>query len=61
VSWSTANTAVLDEGRRVLIADPQRFDAVSVVGVDEHVVSHEALLFRMEVGALDRFAVAAAW
>jgi hypothetical protein len=28
--------------------------------VDEHVVRHEALLFRMEVRDLDRFAVAAA-
>ncbi len=60
VSWTTANTAVLDEGRRVLIADPHRFDGVQAVGVDEHVVRHEALLFRMEVGDLHRFAVAAA-
>ena len=37
VSWNTANDAVLAEGRRVLIDDPQRFDAVKVIGVDEHV------------------------
>ena len=49
VSWNTANTAVLAEGRRVLIDDPNRFDGVTVIGVDEHVVRHEALLFRMEV------------
>jgi transposase len=40
VSWNCANTAVLDEGRRVLIADPGRFDGVSVLGVDEHVWRH---------------------
>jgi transposase-like protein len=40
VSWNTANQAVLDEGRRVLIADPRRFDGVSVIGVDEHVWRH---------------------
>ena len=39
---------------------PHRFDGVAVIGVDEHVVRHEALLFRMEVRDLDRFAVAAA-
>ena len=60
VAWNTANTAVLTEGRRVLIDDPARFDGVRVLGVDEHVVRHEALLFRMEVRDLDRFAVAAA-
>ena len=37
VSWSTANNAVLDEGRRVLIEDPARFGCVRVLGVDEHV------------------------
>ncbi len=60
VLWNTANDAVLAEGRRVLIDDPGRFDDVTVIGVDEHVVRHEALLFRMEVKDLDRFAVAAA-
>ncbi len=40
VSWNTANTAVLDEGRRVLIDDPGRFDGVAVIGVDEHVWRH---------------------
>ena len=29
VSWTTANDAVLAEGRRVLINDPQRFDGVT--------------------------------
>jgi hypothetical protein len=43
-----------------LIDDPHRFDAVAVIGVDEHVVRHETLSFRMEVRDLDRFAVAAA-
>ena len=40
VSWHTANTAVLDEGRRVLIEDPHRFDGVAVIGVDEHAWRH---------------------
>ncbi len=40
VSWNTANDAVLAEGRRVLIADPHRFDGVKVIGVDEHVWRH---------------------
>jgi transposase len=40
VSWSTANRAVLDEGRRVLIDDPDRFHGVQVIGVDEHCWRH---------------------
>ncbi|MEZ0164741.1 ISL3 family transposase [Kineococcus sp. LSe6-4] len=40
VSWNCANDAVLAEGRRVLIADPHRFDEVSAIGVDEHVWRH---------------------
>ena len=40
VSWTTANSAVLAEGRRVLLDDPARFDNVQVVGVDEHVWQH---------------------
>ena len=35
VSWTTANSAVLAEGRRVLLDDPARFDNVQVIGVDE--------------------------
>jgi hypothetical protein len=31
VSWSTANTAVLAEGQRVLLDDPTRFDGVRVL------------------------------
>ncbi len=40
VAWNTANDAVLAEGRRLLIADPHRFDGVAVIGVDEHVWRH---------------------
>jgi transposase len=40
VSWNTANNAVLAEDRRVLIADPARFDGVAVIGVGEHVWRH---------------------
>ncbi len=59
VSWHTANDAVLAEGRRVLIDDPSRFDGVAVLGVDEHCVRHEALLYRMEVRDLHGLAVVA--
>ncbi len=40
VAWNTANDAVLDEGQRVLIDDPARFDGVSGLlgpGVGGHV------------------------
>ena len=40
VAWDTANSAVLAEGRRVLIDDDKRFDGVKVIGVDEHVWRH---------------------
>ena len=40
VAWNTANDAVLAEGRRVLIADPTRFDGVRVLGVDSRVWRH---------------------
>jgi transposase len=40
VSWNTANHAVLAEGKRVLINDPDRFDGVQVIGVDEHCWRH---------------------
>lgn len=40
VSWGTANGAVLEEGRRVLISDPGDFAGVRAIGVDEHVWHH---------------------
>ena len=40
VAWDTANDAVLAEGKRALIGDPDRFHGVRVVGVDEHVWRH---------------------
>lgn len=40
VSWHTANSAVINEGRRLLFNDPARFDGVTVLGVDEHVWRH---------------------
>jgi transposase len=40
VAWDTANDAVLAEGRRVLIDDPDRFTGVAVIGVDEHCWRH---------------------
>lgn len=43
-----------------LADDPARYRDVQVLGVDEHIVRHEALLFRMEVRDLHRLAVVAA-
>jgi len=40
VSWNCANDAVLAEGRRVLIDDPDRLNGVTTIGVDEHVWRH---------------------
>jgi hypothetical protein len=40
VSWHTANNAVLAAGQELLIADPDRFDGVRVLGVDEHAWRH---------------------
>ena len=40
VSWNTANTAILGEGQRILTGDPDRFEGVCVIGVDEHVWRH---------------------
>lgn len=40
VSWHTANDAVLDTGRKLLIDDPNRLTGVRVLGVDEHVWRH---------------------
>ena len=59
VDWHTVWDAIkplLEE----LADDPGRLAGVDTLGVDEHIVRHEALLFRMEVRDLDRFAVAAA-
>jgi transposase len=58
-SWKTVWRAV--RPRLVdLAGDESRLAGVATLEVDEHVVRHEALLFRMEVRDLDRFAVAAA-
>ena len=40
--------------------DESRFVGVTTLGVDEHIVRHEALLYRMEVGDLHWLAVVAA-
>jgi hypothetical protein len=59
VAWHTAWSAIETEAK-ARVARPERLAGVKTLGVDEHVVRHEALLVRMEVGDLDRFAVAAA-
>lgn len=40
VSWHTANSAILAEGKQVLIDDPARFDGVTTIGVAEHLWRH---------------------
>ena len=59
VAWHTAWSAIETEAK-ARVAQPERLAGVKTLGVDEHIVRHEALLFRMEVRDLDRFAVAAA-
>jgi len=59
VAWHTAWTAI-ETDAKARVARPERLAGVKTLGVDEHIVRHEALLVRMEVGDLDRFAVAAA-
>ncbi|WRS29865.1 ISL3 family transposase [Actinomycetaceae bacterium MB13-C1-2] len=39
-AWNTVNTAVLQAGYEHLISDPNRFDGVSTIGVDEHCWKH---------------------
>ncbi len=60
VAWNTASDAILAAGTELLIDSAGRLDGVTTVGVDEHVVRHEALLYRMEVGDLHWLAVVAA-
>ena len=57
--WHTAWNAIEIEAR-ARTSDPTRLRGVKTLGVDEHIVRHEALLFRMEVRDLRRPAVAAA-
>ena len=59
VRWRTVWSAI----KPILAAaadDESRFAGVSTLGVDEHIVRHEALLFRMEVRDLHRLVVVAA-
>lgn len=39
-AWNTVNEAVLESGYKHLISDPNRFDGVKTVGVDEHCWKH---------------------
>jgi transposase len=59
VDWHTCWNAIEVEAT-ARTTDSARLQGVKTPGVDEHIVRHEALLVRMEVGDLDRFAVAAA-
>ena len=57
-TWNTLWSAV-EPLLEAMADDESRFVGVARLGVDEHVVRHEALLFRMEVRDLHRFAVVA--
>ena len=59
VDWHTAWDAIEVEAK-ARTKDPGRLAGVRTLGVDEHIVRHEALLFRMEVRDLHRLAVVAA-
>ncbi|GAA1746302.1 hypothetical protein GCM10009810_03560 [Nostocoides vanveenii] len=58
-SWRTVWRSI-EPLLKTMAAEESRFEGVSALGVDEHVVRHEALLFRMEVRDRHRLAVAAA-
>jgi hypothetical protein len=58
VDWHTAWNAIEIEAK-ARTSDPTRLRDVRTLGVDEHIVRDEALLFRMEVRDLRRFAVVA--
>ena len=58
VAWHTAWVAIEAEAK-ARVGKPERLRQVKTLGVDEHIVRHEALLFRMEVRDLRRFAVVA--
>jgi len=59
VGWNTVMRAVAAFGQPLVDA-ADRLDGVTALGVDEHVVRHEALLFRMEVKDLHGLVVVAA-
>ncbi len=58
-TWRTVWTSIKPLLQR-MADDETRFDGVTRLGVDEHVVRHEALLLRMEVRDLHRLVVVAA-
>jgi len=58
VGWNTVMRAVRAYGTP-LVEAIDRLAGVTALGVDEHVVRHEALLFRMEVRDLHRLVVVA--
>jgi transposase len=57
-SWNTVWKSIKPR-LEAMAADESRFEGVATLGVDEHVVRHEALLFRMEVRDLHRLVVVA--
>jgi transposase len=59
VAWDTCWNAIAAAAKK-LTANPERLKKIKTIGVDEHIVRHEALLFRMEVRDLHRSAVVAA-
>lgn len=57
VAWNTTNDAVLAEGKQDLIDDVTRFDCVSALGVDEHVlVATPCVATRPRIAAVEEVA-----
>ena len=58
VDWHTCWDAIEVEAK-ARTSNPDRLRGVKILGVDEHIVRHEALLFRMEVRDRRRYDVVA--
>lgn len=59
VAWDTC-WAAIKNAANTRIAQPDRLRGVKTIGVDKHIVRHEAPLIRMEVRDLHRLVVVAA-
>lgn len=59
VAWDTCWNGI-QHAAKELVKKPDRLQGIKTIGVDEHIVRHEALLVRMEVRDLHRLAVVAA-
>lgn len=60
LDWDFVNILAVCAAHSRVYDDPTHLAGVRILGVDEHCVRHEALLFRMEVRDLHHSAVAVA-